>query len=189
MDMNTTYIVKNRSASRVGYRIAEDGIRREFAPGETKKIRFAELEKLNYQPGGRELMANFLQIQSTEALDELGIRTEPEYHMSEADIAELIARGSLDQFLDFLDFAPTGEIDLLKALAVKVPLSDYDKRIALKNKTGFDVDKALSNLAAEKAEEKEKAETASGRERRVKTTSEEPATPTRRTYNVVSVGK
>jgi hypothetical protein len=109
--------------------------------------------------------------------------------MSEADIAELIARGSLDQFLDFLDFAPTGEIDLLKALAVKVPLSDYDKRIALKNKTGFDVDKALSNLAAEKAEEKEKAETTSGRERRVKTTSEEPATPTRRTYNVVSVGK
>ena len=39
------YLVKNRSASMVVYKIPEDGIRREFAPGESKKIKYAELEK------------------------------------------------------------------------------------------------------------------------------------------------
>ena len=56
------YAVKNRSASMVVYKIPEDGIRREFAPGESKRIKYAELEKLSYQAGGRALMTNFLQI-------------------------------------------------------------------------------------------------------------------------------
>ena len=44
---DTLYDVKNRSASMVVYKIPEDGIRREFAPGESKKIKFGELEKLS----------------------------------------------------------------------------------------------------------------------------------------------
>ena len=40
------YNVKNRSSGMVIYRIPEDNIRREFAPGEVKKISFEELEKL-----------------------------------------------------------------------------------------------------------------------------------------------
>lgn len=54
------YNVKNRSASVVVCRIPELGVRKEFAPGETMKMTFEELEKLSYQAGGRELMANFL---------------------------------------------------------------------------------------------------------------------------------
>jgi len=77
------YNVKNRSAGRVVYKIPEDNVRREFNPGESKRISFEELEKLSYQPGGRELMADFLQIQSAEATHNLGIHTEPEYNMSE----------------------------------------------------------------------------------------------------------
>ena len=46
---NTTYNVKNRSSSVVVYRIPESNLRREFAPGETKRIPFGELEKLTYQ--------------------------------------------------------------------------------------------------------------------------------------------
>jgi hypothetical protein len=42
------FTVKNRSASRVFYKIPEDNIRREFNPGETKRIAFDELEKLSY---------------------------------------------------------------------------------------------------------------------------------------------
>ena len=42
-------------------------IKREWAPGEVKRIPFGELEKLTYQPGGRELIANFLQIMENEA--------------------------------------------------------------------------------------------------------------------------
>ena len=44
----TMYNVKNRSSSMVVYKIPETNLRREFAPGETKRIPFGELEKLTY---------------------------------------------------------------------------------------------------------------------------------------------
>ena len=147
------YLVKNRSASMVVYKIPEDGIRREFAPGESKKIKYAELEKLSYQSGGRALMANFLQIVDEDVTNNLNIRTEAEYYMSEEQIVDLIKNGSLDAFLDCLDYAPVGVIDLLKKYAVSLPMNDIKKRQALKEKTGFDVDVAIKNAEAEKAED------------------------------------
>ena len=187
MDSKTMYIVKNRSAGRVVYKIPEENIRREFNPGESKRISFEELEKLSYQPGGRELMANFLQIQSAQVVENLGIHTEPEYNMTEEQIVELIKTGSLDAFLDCLDFAPTGVIDLLKQYAIAVPLSDYDKRKALKEKTGFDVDTALRNIAAEKAEEKETSKITPAAGRRVQPEAETTGRRTAGTnYKVVN---
>ena len=179
-------IVKNRSAGMVVYRIPELGIRREFAPGETKKISYDELVKLSYRSGGRPIMENFLQIDLDTAGD-LGVHTEPEYSMSEQDIRNLIVNGSLDAFLDCLDFAPVGVIDILKKMAVSIPMTDYEKRQALKEKTGFDVDTALRHIEAEKAEDNagEKVEPVG---RRVKT-EEKPAAPERRTnttYKVVN---
>ena len=44
---------------------------------------FEELEKLSFQPGGRELMANFLQVMEDEVNNELNIPREAEYYMSE----------------------------------------------------------------------------------------------------------
>lgn len=171
---NKVYTVKNRSASMVVYNLPEIGVRREFMPSEIKKnISYDELEKLSYQSGGRELIANFLQILDEQVLDNLGIATQPEYYMSEADIVNLMKTGSLDEFLDFLDFAPVGNMDLLKKLSVSVPLTDYDKRLALKDKTGFDVDTAIKNLEAEKAEEKEGKEKAVSSGRRVQPKTEE----------------
>lgn len=147
------YNVANRSASTVVYKIPELNIRRTFAPGEVKRLTFDELQKLSYQPGGRELMANFLQIKSEGVLQTLNIPTQPEYYMSEAQIIDLIKNGSLDAFLDCLDYAPVGVIDLIKKYAVSVPLTDYDKRQALAKKTGFDVDAAIKNEQAEKTQE------------------------------------
>lgn len=180
--------VKNRSASIIIYRIPEEGIRREFAPGEVKRIELAELEKLNYQQGGKEIIGHFLQVQSEKVMNDLGIKTEPEYNMSEQQVAELLKSGSLDAFLDCLDFAPVGVIDLVKKYSVMLPLQDYDKRKALKEKTGFDVDAALRNIEAEKAEAKTEAVPA---QRRVKTDQPKEELPTgRRTsgtnYKVVS---
>lgn len=166
------YIVKNRSASRICYRLPEDGIRREFAVGESRRISHTELEKLSYQTGGRELMANFLQIQDEEALKNFGIHTEPEYNMSEEQIIDLIKNGSLDAFLDCLDFAPVGVLDLVKKFSVTIPLDDYKKRQALKAKTGFDVDVALKNIAAEKAEDENSANSIEPVGRRVKPAEE-----------------
>lgn len=186
----TMYNVKNRSSSMVVYKIPETNLRREFAPGEVKKIPFGELEKLTYQPGGRELIENFLQIIEQDVTDTLNVKREPEYNMSEAEIKELLLNGSLDEFLDALDFAPIGVIDLIKTMAVQLPLGDMAKRKALKDKTGFDLDKALVHIEEEKfAEQEEKgAPAAKATERRVK--KEETAAPAgRRTtgskYNVV----
>ena len=144
------YNVKNRSSSVVVYSIPESNLRRTFAPGETKRIPFSELEKLTYQPGGRELIANFLQIMEEEVTQDLNIHREPEYNMSEAQVRDLILNGSLDAFLDALDFAPIGVIDLIKSLSVSLPITDFKKREALLKKTGCDVDKAIANDKASK---------------------------------------
>lgn len=154
MDSKTKMKVKNRSASMVVYTVVLDNgrqIRREIRPGQPIEVLFEELEKLSYQPGGKSLMANFLQIESTEALEEVGVETEPEYFMTEEQIVALLKTGSMDEFLDCLDFAPEGVIDLLKTYAVQLPLNDSAKREAMKEKLGFDVSKALENMAAEKA--------------------------------------
>lgn len=184
----TKFNVKNRSSSMVFYKIPETNIRREFQPGEVKAIPFGELEKLTYQPGGRELLEEFLQILEEDATNTLAVHREVEYDMSEAQIRDLLLTGSLDAFLDALDFAPIGVVDLIKSLAVSLPLTDLNKRKALKEKTGFDVDKALVHIEEEKAEEK--APAAPATERRVKETKKaEEVAPARRTtsnYKVVN---
>lgn len=178
--------VKNRGASWVTYKIPEDGIRRSFAPGEVKRVSDTELEKLTYQPGGMIILSQFLQIQDEVALRNLNIHTEPEYYMSEADVAALIKTGSLDAFLDALDFAPVGVVDLIKKLSLDIPLMDLSKRKALKDKTGLDVDAALKNREAEKEDDNAGNTILKQTERRVKT---EDTAPGRRTtvpkYNII----
>ena len=152
------YKVKNRGASTIVYKIPDDGIRREFQPGQTLMISSEELEKLTYQPGGVALLSQFLQIQDLEALQSCNIKTEPEYHMSEADVAALLKSGSLDAFLDALDFAPVAVIDLIKKLSIDIPLMDMAKRKALKEKTGFDVDAALRHIEEDKEDAYERCD-------------------------------
>ena len=183
MESSKILKVKNRSASLAVYSIPEINIRREFAPGETKNITYGELEKLSYQPGGRAIMQNFLQIIDPEATGDLGINREPEYDLSEQQIVDLMTNGSLDAFLDCLDFAPVGVIDLIKKFSVSLPLNDIDKRDALKKKTGFDVTVALANMQKEK--EDMDIPTVENKERRVKTESAPEGRRTTPKYNVV----
>lgn len=176
------YNVKNRSAGAVLYTIPEDNIRRRFAPGETKRISYEELLHLSYQAGGREIMANFLQIQSEGVPKSLGIKTEPEYYMNENNVIDLLKNGSLDEFLDCLDYAPEGVIELIKKFAVQLPLDDYKKRQALKNKTGFDTDAAVANSGLEPDPREEE---------KIKQATEEPVSGRRTVatkYKVVTQG-
>ena len=186
--MNTVN-VKNRGAGYVTYRIPDEGIRRSFAPGETKVITYEELEKLTFQPGGMAILANFLQVQDATAIKSINLNVEPEYHMNEQDVANLLKTGSLDAFLDALDFAPVAVLDLIKKMSVEIPLTDMDKRRALKAKTGFDVDAALRHIE----EEKEDTQTTilkQNSERRVKT---EDVPAGRRTtapkYNIIKTAE
>ena len=176
--------VKNRSGSHVVYTIPEIGVRRSFAPGEVKKITFEELEKLTYQPGGMEILSRFLQIQDTQVINSFGMRVEPEYHMNEQQVANLILNGSLDSFLDALDFAPDGVIDLIKRMCISIPVTDYNKMKALKEKTGLDVEAALKNIRAEKEDEATIDD--STPQRRVKPADVPEGRRTAPKYNVVS---
>lgn len=68
---------------------------------------------------------------------------EPEYYYSEEDVKRLMTSGTLDEFLDCLDFAPSVILDMIKTLAVELPLNDVAKRDAIKEKLNFDVAKAI----------------------------------------------
>lgn len=141
--------VKNRSVSVVGYTIPDQHIRRRFVPGEIKDVPADELNQLMYQPGGHYLLANYLQIHKDDLkqLDSMA-KPEREYFLSEEGVKDLLNKGSLNEFLDALDFAPQGVIDLIKNYAVSLPLNDISKIDALRKKTGFDAAKALANLKA-----------------------------------------
>ena len=140
MEKDTLIKVRNRAEGSVGYIIPDLGnLNRQFTSNETKEIPFDELRKLSFVPGGRYLLDNCLIIEDKDALQELVGDVEPEYFYTENDIKNLLLTGSMDAFLDFLDFAPQGGIDIAKDMAVKLQINDINKREAIKNKTGFDV--------------------------------------------------
>lgn len=157
IDRNTLVRVKNRSASSLVYKVPDLGVRREFNPGEVKRISMDELEKLSYMRGGESLIVNFLQIlDNPTAVEEVnGGAPELEYNWGEKEVINLIKNGSQDEFLDALDFAPAGVVDLIKTFCVSLPVTDLNKIHALKEKTGLDVEAAIKLEQADKAEEAE----------------------------------
>ena len=129
------------------------------------------------------MLEQFLLIIDEAVTTDLNVHREAEYDMSEMQVRDLLLTGSLDAFLDALDFAPMGVIDLIKAMAVKLPLTDLNKRKALKEKTGFDVDKAIMHIEEEK--EDEHIEPVKP-ERRVKTATAPADRRTASNYKVVN---
>lgn len=186
---NKTVLVTNRSRSVVIYSLKDPSVRRRFAPGQTFKIPVSELEALTYIPGGIRLIQRNLLIKDEEVVKEMPIKAEPEYWMEKDEIIKLLQEGSIESFLDCLDFAPAGVIELIKELAVSLPLTDTRKREAIREKTGLDVDKALIHLreVAEATENSEKTvEEAPQRRVKVEETSTRRTTPS---YKVVSKGE
>ena len=184
--MSTMYRVKNRGASTVVYKIADKGIRREFKPGQIMSISSEELEELTFQPGGTLILSQFLQILDLEGIQAVRIKTEPEYHMDEAAVAQLITSGSLDAFLDCLDFAPIGVIDLVKKLSISIPMVDIQKRKALKEKTGFNVEAALKHQEEDREDTQTTILKTNNGERRVKTEEVPAGRRTAPKYNIVT---
>lgn len=175
--------VSNRGHGAVGYVLDEmGGLRRQFQPGETKRLTFEELEKLSWIPGGRYILENELVVDNKEVIDYLLHGVEPEYYYGEDEVKFLLTEGSLDQLLDCLDFAPVGVIQLVKDLAVSLPCNDVAKRAAIFEKTGFNVNNALEMM---KEDEPEPAVEASGRRSAPVSAEEKKETPARRTSKYV----
>ena len=123
---------------------------------------------------------NCLKLNNDDAIEELIGKVEIEYYYDEDKVKDLLINGSIDEFLDCLDFAPSGVIDLVKNLAVTLKLNDYTKREAILEKTGFDVTKAIEiNKATEEIKQEKTNIT-----RRVKEeTQEVTEKPVRRTLS------
>lgn len=141
--------VVNRDKGGVGYTIPDLGnLKRQFRHGEEKMISFEELEKLSWIPGGKYLLQNCLVIHDESAVRELLGNVEPEYYYGKAEIIKLFETGTLDQFMDCLEFAPKGVLDLIKDLAVSLPLNDVQKRRLIAQHLNFNVDNAIALIEA-----------------------------------------
>lgn len=182
--------VTNRNNGTTGYTL-QNGVRRQFQIGQSRKVDLEELRELAAIPGGEYILQNYLIINDKTALDYLNIAPEPEYFYTEKEIKELLLNGTLDQFEDCLNFAPQGVIDLVKSMAIDLKLPDVRKRELIFEKTGFNVTNALNvnavlDAESEKSVDKPKAE----RKAQPITAVTEPtrkAAPPK--YNVVSTAK
>lgn len=183
--MNKQYKVTNRSTSLVFYSIPEKNIHRQFTVGETKVIDHDELLALSYQSGGPGLIKNYLYIADAEAAKEFNGKIEPEYHLDSEGVKNLILSGSLDEFLDCLDFAPEGVIEMIKTYAVELPMTDSRKAAELKKKTGFDAFAAIVHDQEAKAKDEEET-VEEKKERRVKTEEAPTGRRVENKYKVIS---
>ena len=166
------YSVKNRSASTVIYSIPEmNNLRREFRPGEIKSVTGSELIQLSYRAGGRRIIENYLLINNEEVLDGLNMEVEPEYKLDEAGVVKLLKDGSEDQLIDCLNFAPEGVKDLVKAVALAMPLNDLNKCKIIKDMLGYDVLFVRSTNEQIAKESGAEAAPAPAKKRRVASTS------------------
>ena len=181
IDKNTMIKVINKFNGTVGYDVPELGVHRNFYPKESKEISFEELERLSFMPGGEVILKEYLEIVDREAVRALlNTEPEPEYHYSEQDVLNLMLNGSLDQFLDCLDFAP----------AVELPLNDMAKRKAIQDKLHFDVTRAIeiknTKYDGETEENVETRTAASGRRATPIKTDNAAAAPSGRRYKPIT---
>lgn len=174
--------VKNRSAGNVVYSVPDLKVRRDFLPGEIKPIDSDELLQLSYSQGGALLINEYLQILDEPTRNEISGPVEPEYTFTDEDVKNLILTGSLDAFLDALDFAPIGVIDLIKKYAVELPMADMNKMAAMKEKLGFDVRAAIDT----QREEEGNTPTAPKKQRRVSNSSNKKSSGRRSTNTTPS---
>jgi hypothetical protein len=190
VDNNKLIKVRNRNKGTVGYTIPDLGnLHRNFQPEEVKEIPMEELKKLSWLPGGEVILKNHLIIDDKEALNELIGGVEPEYFYTEKEIEKLLRTGTMDQFMDCLEFAPEGVIELVKDLAVKIELNDIQKREAIFKKTGFNVTSAI-NINKESMLDDSEEEVKTRRAAPITEESETEKPAVRRTtskYEVVSI--
>ena len=183
--------VRNRNMGPTGYTIPDQNIHRSWGTGETKKIPFGELRSFSYLPGGIYALKNLFVVENKEALDLLlNEEVEPEYYYTKEDIKKMLLEGSIDQFADFLDFAPDGAIDIAKDIAVREEIPDVRKREMLSKKTGLNINNAIM-INKIMDEDSENAEAEAPKQRRVQV--EEPKEGPKRkaaapNYKVISKG-
>lgn len=183
---DTVVQVKNMMNHRVAY-VLDTGVRRRFAPKAVFNIPAGELRQLSYQPGGTELLTNYLHVGNKELAKEFGITEDDvEYDWTDKDVVDALTSSDIDVLLDALDFAPDGIKESLVDKAVELEIPDTNRRKAIKDATGADVSKMIEVKHAYDEEEKpaeDKAPSArrAGQKAKPKAAASKPSTPARRT--------
>jgi len=187
MDKDRKFNVKGRTGGEVFYRIPDTNNIRTFNYGEPQEVTFGELQRLFFSPGGEYLIRNCLIVEA-DALTELGIEVEPEYFYTEEEVLKLLNEGSLDQLEDALNFAPSGVIEMIQQIAVRTKLFDTRKRRLIFEKTGFNVDGAVT-INEELSEENDNDKEPEKKVERKAAPLEKPQVPERKAATLASGGK
>lgn len=142
-----------------GYVVDLTGVRRILPPHASFKVRASELRELFYQRGGQELLHDYIRVGNKALAQEFGVDVDntPEYNWGRRDVIDALNDSNIDVLLDALDFAPDGIKQLIADIAVETEVADVNKRKAISDKLGIDVDAMITNknLAAQEVEEKE----------------------------------
>lgn len=156
--------VSNLVDHMVVYTIDEDHIRREFAPGEMKKIRAGELRKLYFTPGGDTLLQNFISVKNPDLAAEFGVSEDTvEYNWTIKDVDRALLVEPIEVLLDALDFGPEGIKETIVDRAVMLKINSMDKRQAILDKTGQDITEKIKSKEMVEPAKKTEASTQSRR--------------------------
>lgn len=169
LDHTTGYIVET-----------SNGTVRRFLPAFASfKVKAEELRQLNYTLGGREILRNYIRVGNKSLAAEFGVDVDetPEYNWTEKDVIDCLNSPDINILLDALDFAPKGIKQLIADKAVELEVPDVNKRKAISESLGVDIDGMIKNKHAYDEQEDEKPKTT--RRRTTKSTS--TTTRTRRT--------
>lgn len=153
IDDNTQVTVFNLNDGAISYTIPELNVRREFSPNEKKDISAKELRALSYMPGGLALIKDYLSVDNSELLKEFGLNMDdtPEYFWTNEDVKSALLDKPLAVLQDALDFAPQGVIDKIKDMAIELRVPDMNKRAAISERTGANIDATIKNIQLEEA--------------------------------------
>lgn len=136
--------VRNLVDHMVVYKIDELNRRVVFNPFETKKVQVDELRRLNYQHGGRILLHNYLCIKDQELRQEFGVDPSMiEYDWTLRDVDAALTSRPIDELMDALEFGPDGIKELLIDRAVQLRIPDTNRRKAIQDITGVDVNNMI----------------------------------------------
>lgn len=175
-----TVVITNLLDHTTGYIVeTSNGTVRRFLPAFASfKVKAEELRQLNYTLGGREILRNYIRVGNKSLAAEFGVDVDetPEYNWTEKDVVDCLNSSDIDVLLDALDFAPEGIKQLIADKAVELEVPDVNKRKAISESLGVDIDGMIKNKHAYDEQEEEKPKTT--RRRTTKSTS--AATKTRR---------
>lgn len=142
--------VKNRTEGRVGYEIPSLRVSRSWRKvGDVLYIPIDELIELRSAvPGGRKLLEDYLLVEDEEAIAEIfDHEVAPEYFYSEKEIEFLLYEAEDEPFLDCLDYAPLGVLNLIQSFAIKKKPNTTAKVDAINKKMKINLNLLIENSA------------------------------------------